>query len=106
MNSAHAFSMEAIHNKNMLATLNAERQELAEAKAEISSKLATLKKDLAATRAILTDDEAFLEDFEATFKVKNATFAQNQQVRQEEIMTIGKAVEILSSPEVQESYAK
>jgi hypothetical protein len=86
--------------------LKAERQELAERKAEVASRLAAARGELVEVEKMLSDDQAFLKDFEATFEVKNATFTENQKVRKEEVVVIGKAVEILSSPEVQEGYAK
>jgi len=106
MNSAHAFSMEKIHTEDMLKTLKAERQEATERKADIAAQLAAAKGDLAETEKNLAADRAFLEDFEATFKVKNATYVENQKVRKEEVETLGKAMEVLSSPEVQEGYSK
>lgn len=106
MNSAHAYSMEKIHTENLLENLKAERQELAERKAAVTARVAAARNELAETERNLAADRAFLADFEATFSVKNATYVENQKVRKEEVATLGKAIEILSSPEVQEGYAK
>merc|ERR1740138_819021 len=98
--------MEKIHTENLLENLKAERQELSERKAAVTARLAADKGELEETEKNLAADRAFLADFEATFSVKNATYVENQKVRKEEVATLGKAIEILSSPEVQEGYAK
>ncbi|CAK0831792.1 unnamed protein product, partial [Prorocentrum cordatum] len=41
---------------------------------------------------------------QATFAAKSATFAQNQEVREQELEALQKAIEIISNPAVAGSY--
>jgi len=56
--------------------------------------------DLADTKSSLAEDEKFLQDLDAECEQKSWDFAQRQKVRAGEIEAIGKAIEIMSSPEV------
>merc|ERR1719446_1208556 len=105
-NSQHAFDMEMVHLTNTLDNLKAEREELSQRKARTASESARAKGELADTKASLADAEKFLADTTSTYKTKSATYEANQQVRQEEIEALGKAIEIISNPDVSGSYAK
>jgi hypothetical protein len=61
---------------------------------------AEAKGDLADTESAVTEDTKFLHDLNAECEQKSWDFTQRQEVRAGEIEAIGKAVEIMSSPEV------
>jgi len=61
---------------------------------------AEAKGDLADTDASVKEDEKFLADLNAECEQKKFDFEQRQIVRSGEIEAIGKAIEIMSSPEV------
>jgi len=61
---------------------------------------AEAKGDLADTQAALAEDEKFLADLSAECEQKTFDYEQRQIVRTGEIEAIGKAIEIMSSPEV------
>jgi len=106
MNAAHAYSMEEVHVGNAIENLKAEAEALAESKASAAAASAAAKDKLADTRANLAEAQKLLADITATFRTKKATFGSNQQVRKEELEAIGKAIEIMSQPEVVDSYAQ
>lgn len=105
-NSAHAYDMEMVHLTNTLDNLKAEREELAQTKAKTSAESASAKGELADTKASLAEAEKFLADTTATYKTKTSTYEANQKVRMEELEAIGKAIEIISNPDVAGSYSK
>jgi len=105
-NSQHAFDMEAVHLTNTIDNLNAERQELAQTKANTAAESARAKGELADTKASLADAEKTLSDTKATYEAKTATYEENQKVRKEELEALGKAIEIISNPNVSDSYAE
>merc|ERR1719446_926968 len=106
MNSQHAYDMEMVHLTNTIDNLKAERQELAQAKASAAAESARAKGELADTKASLAESEKFLADMKATFETKTATFEANQNVRKGEIEALGKAIEIISNPNVSGAYAE
>merc|ERR1719262_936887 len=61
---------------------------------------AAQKGDLADTSAALAEDEKFLQDLNAECEQKSFDYQARQTVRQGEIEAIGKAIEIMSSPDV------
>merc|ERR1719473_2271929 len=69
-------------------------------KATRLSDAAAAKGDLADTEAALAEDEKFLQDLNAECEQKSFDYQARQTVRQGEIEAIGKAIEIMSSPEV------
>jgi chromosome segregation ATPase len=103
-NSAHAYDMEMVHLTNTLDNLKAEREEMAQTKGKISAESAAAKGELADTKASLAEAEKFLADTTATYQTKSSTFEANQKVRGEELEAIGKAIEIISNPNVSGSY--
>lgn len=106
MNANHAFDMEMVHLTDTLENLKAERQELVQAKANTQAQSAAKKGELADTKASLADAEKFLADTKATFETKSSTYEANQKVRKEELEALGKAVEIISNPNVSDAYGK
>merc|ERR1719498_427719 len=105
-NSQHAFDMEMVHLTNTLDNLKAEREELSQTKANTAAESARAKGELADTKASLAESQKFLADTKATFEAKTATYEANQKVRKEEIEALGKAIEIISNPNVSGSYAE
>jgi len=103
-NSAHAYDMEMVHLTNTIDNLKDEREELAQNKARTAAVSATAKGDLADTRASLADAEKFLADMKAEHSTKSSTFEANLKVRTDELEAIGKAIEIISNPNVSGSY--
>merc|ERR1719420_1554799 len=61
---------------------------------------AEAKGDLSNTEATVAEDEKFLHDLNAECEQKSWDFGQRQKVRAGEIEAIGKAIEIMSSPEL------
>jgi len=105
-NAAHAHSLAELHLRNTIAADTSERDEKAVAKGKKASASAKAKGELSQTKAGKASDEKLKAETETTFEVKKAAFEENQKVRSAELEAIGKAVEVLSSPEVQDSYAK
>merc|ERR1719264_1224411 len=67
---------------------------------------AKAKGELSEVRAAKAADERLKAEMEATFKMKTNAYQENQKVRAAELAAVGKAIEIMSSPEVAGSYAK
>mmetsp|Transcript_22564 Transcript_22564/g.69924 ORF Transcript_22564/g.69924 Transcript_22564/m.69924 type:complete len:673 (-) Transcript_22564:163-2181(-) len=105
MDKAQAYNMQDIHMKNTLANVKSERKANVETKARIAADLAAAKDDLAEAESRLTEAQQFLADTKATFTTKQAVFTENQKVRKEELAALAKALEIMSDPEVGNSYA-
>lgn len=104
-NSAHAYDLSELHLSDATAYATRSRAEAASAKGQAASASITAQSELAATKKELSDDKQLLSEMTATFHVKTATFESNQKVRVEELEAISKAIEILSSPAVANSYA-
>lgn len=105
-NQAHAFSMIELHLSNTIAADTSDRDEKAAERGKRAEASAKAKSELAATKADKAASEQLKAETESTFEVKSAAFEENQKVRSAELEAIGKAVEVLSSPEVVEGYAK
>jgi len=104
-NAAHAYDLQMLHLGNTIAKYKEDRREKGAAKGESAAASAKAQGDLADTKASLAEDQHFLSDMKATFAAKKATFAENQKVREQELEAIGKAIEIVSNPEVSASYS-
>lgn len=105
-NSAHAYDLLELHLSNAISYAMRRRAESASAKGQATGKSVAAKTELSATKKELAEDKKLLSDMTATFHVKTATFESNQQVRSEELEAISKAIEIISSPDVAESYSR
>merc|ERR1719456_959594 len=105
-NQAHYYNLEQLHLENTITDYSGERDEKVVSKAKRAEASEKAKGELAATRADLAEDQKFLAEMTATFKAKSATFEQNQEVRAQELEAVGKAIEIISTPESSASYAK
>merc|ERR1719410_2293974 len=106
MNQQQAYDMSQLHNGNTVSNMNNERENLVESKTRAASESAAAKETLSDTKASLAEAEKFLAEMEATFASKTATFEANQKLRAEELQALTKAIEIMSSPEVVDSYSK
>mmetsp|Transcript_108748 Transcript_108748/g.232398 ORF Transcript_108748/g.232398 Transcript_108748/m.232398 type:complete len:670 (+) Transcript_108748:108-2117(+) len=104
-NQAHYYDLELLHLNDVIAKSTSDRQKKAAFQAETAAASAKAKGQLAQTKAALAESQKFLADTKATFEAKSATFVANQQVRKDELTALGKALEIISSPSVAESYA-
>merc|ERR1719254_500807 len=71
-----------------------------EAKGKALEAKAAAEADLADTTATRDADEKYLADLTATCEQKTADFESRQKLRAEEIVTIEKAIEIISSSAV------
>merc|ERR1719162_384669 len=105
-NQAHNFDLEMIHLSDTIAYMNKEHEEKSVLKAKRSSASAAAKGELTDTKADLAEDQTTLKDMKATFTAKSDTFKANQAVRKQELEAIGKAIEIISNPNVSGSYGK
>jgi len=106
MNMAHAYSMQELHSSNTVSNLKSEGEALTESKLRIATEAAAAKDELTDTKSSLAEAEKLLSDMTAMFRTKQAVFEGNQKVRAEELEAVGKAVEIMSAPEVVDSYAQ
>merc|ERR1719203_2377679 len=95
-----------IHINDVWFKTTADREAKAATKASTVAASAKAKADLADTRKEKAADEKTLADMQATFAAKSDAFAQNQVVRKGELEALGKAIEIISSPEVSGSYSE
>merc|ERR1719450_306599 len=95
-----------IHLTDNIAYLKKEHEEKSVLKAKRAEDSAADQGSLASTRADLAEDETTLKDMKATFAAKSDTFKANQEVRKQELEAIGKAIEIISSPDVAGGYKK
>merc|ERR1719478_2012802 len=105
-NQAHNFDLEMIHLSDSIAYLKKEIEEKSVLKAKRASDSAADQSDLASTKDNLAEDETTLKDMKATYAAKSDTFKANQEVRKQELEAIGKAIEIISNPNVAASYGE
>jgi hypothetical protein len=103
-NQAHNFDLEMIHLSDSIAYLKKEVEEKSVFKTQRASASAADKSELASTKADLAEDQKTLKDMKATFAAKSDQFKANQEVRKQELEAVGKAIEIISNPDVSASY--
>merc|ERR1719399_1813610 len=104
-NKQHAFELEDLHLKNTIAQLKGSVEEMTVTKTQLTAKSGKAKGDLAAAKEDLAEAEKTLADLLATFKVKTEQYEATQKVRKAEIEALKKAIEIISSPDVADSYS-
>jgi hypothetical protein len=104
-NRAHAFKMQDEHLANEIGQLSKEKERKAEDKANTAAASAKAQGDLATSKSDKKDDEEFKAHIEATFEEKSRAFNTNQEVRKQELEALNKAIEIIASPDVAESYS-
>merc|ERR1719265_2110653 len=103
-NEQHYYELEVMHLSDLITkyTKDMEAQQAAKAKSvEDSAKAGA---DKAAEEKSKADDEKFLSEMKSTFSAKSATFNANKEVRAAEFDALDKAITIISSPDVAESY--
>jgi len=105
-NSAHAYDLEMLHLGNSIDAAKEDHAQKSEANAQRKADSAEAKAGLADAQGDLAASEKFLSDMKSTFLQKTEAYKANQVVRQEEIDAITKAVEIISSPDVQGNAEK
>jgi len=103
-NQAHYYELEMIHLTDTITKSTEDKEEKTVVKAKTAAASAKAKGDLADTKKELAADKELKADIEATYAAKSTTYAQNQQVRKEEIEALAKAIEIIANPEVAGSY--
>lgn len=99
-NKANAFELELQH---LTDTVTSEKVDLSEKRAEkgkTAAESAKAKGELQTTKDELADDKRMLVEVKATYTTKSDMFNANQKVRADELVAIGKAIEIISSPQV------
>jgi hypothetical protein len=105
-NEAHNYGMEMIHMSDTIDYLKKEIAEKSIFKAKRAAESAQAKGDLASTKADKAADEKTLADCKATYAAKTDQYHENQEVRKQELEAISKAIEIISSPDVEASYGE
>jgi DNA repair exonuclease SbcCD ATPase subunit len=74
--------------------------------AEADETLARSKEDLEDTKASWSADKKFLMDLKVKCKMTDKEWEERQKLRQSELSAVAKAIEILSSDEAREQFAK
>jgi len=100
MNSKHAYDMLVQDLTAQVEQAQADRAEKAESKAKKLQAKADAEGDLTDTTSTLKADEKYLSDLTGTCSQKASDFEMRQQLRAEELESIEKAIEILSSSAV------
>jgi len=99
------YDMNMIQLTDLIKHSTADREAKATTKANRAAESAKAKGDLADTKAALAADQKTLAEMTSIFEQKSAVFKQNQEVRKLELEAIAKAIEIISNPNVADSYA-
>jgi len=105
-NQVNNYDNEMIQLSDTIDYLKKELEEKSVLKAKRSKESAQAKADLASTKHEKAEDEKTLAEMKATFAAKTDQFHENQEVRTNELTAIAKAIEIISSPAVAESYSE
>jgi len=106
MNSEHAYNMIVQDLTDSTTFAKSDISEKSQTKGRKTEQEAEDEKLLAATSATKAHSEKTLATMTTSCKEKGLSFDEKQQLREEEIEAIGKAVEILSSPEVAGQHEK
>jgi len=100
MNSKHAYELLVEDLTAQTSQAKQDRENKAQANAKALQDKADAQGTLQDTKTTREDDAKYLSDLKATCTQKASDFEQRQQLRAEELETLKKAIEILSSPEV------
>jgi len=106
MNSKHAHQMLDQELHDQIEEANRQREEKTKVKAQRASDEATAKGDKATTQEAKAADEKYLKDLIIECGEKSRSFEQRQMLRAEEIEAVGKAIDIIQSPDVAGSGSK
>jgi hypothetical protein len=100
MNSKHASDMVVQDLKDSEENAKRDLGEKTVIKEKKAEAMALTKKELNEATASKAEDESTLKDMKAECMEKKLSFETKQQLREEEIEAVSKAVEILSNPEL------
>jgi chromosome segregation ATPase len=98
------YDMNKIQLTDLIAYSNKNRDEKAVTKADLTAKSGKAKGDLAATKRSKAADEKTMAEMISVHGQKTEVFASNQEVRKAELEALNKAIEIISAPNVADSY--
>merc|ERR1719171_2931852 len=96
----HSHDMMVGELTNQIKAAKQERNSASAAKSGAETAGAEAEGDLAATKTTLGEDEKFLADLTSECETKTTDFHKRQDMRQEELDAIAKAIEIMSSDKV------
>jgi uncharacterized protein YoxC len=100
MGAKHAYDLMMLELKDSISAAESMRAAKAKIKAQREETASGAKGDLAGTISAKDEDTAYLEDLNAQCQQKSNDFQARQQLREEELEAIMKAIEIISSPDV------
>merc|ERR1719265_1074136 len=103
--AAQNYDLNKVQLTDMISHSQKNRDEKAATKADLSAKSAKAKGDLARTKESKAADEKTLAEMLSVHEQKTEVFKANQEVRTLELEALNKAIEIISSPNVADSYA-
>lgn len=104
-NKVQNYDMNKIQLTDLIAYSSKNRDEKAGSKADLTAKSGKAKGDLAATKKSKAADERTMAEMNSIHQQKTEVFNGNQQVRKDELAALNKAIEIISAPNVADSYA-
>merc|ERR1719498_1323001 len=99
------YDMNKVQLTDLLSHSTRSREEKAATKADLTAQNGKAQGDLATTKASKAADEKTLAEMTSTHEQKTEVFKANQEVRKQELAALNKAIEIISSPNVADSYA-
>jgi len=106
MNSQHAFNMIVMDLTDSIENKNRAIEEKTAEKASKTEQKAADDKSLQATIGLKASNEKTFKEMSTECEEKNMSYQEKQQLRKEEIEAIGKAMEIMQSPDVMGSTEK
>jgi len=104
-NKVQNYDMNKQQLTDLISYSNNNRDEKAASKAGLTSESGKAKGDLAATQKSKAADEKTTAEMNSIHGQKTEAFAGNQEVRKQELAALNKAIEIISAPNVADSYA-
>jgi len=99
------FDLNKIQLNDLIKYSQKNRDEKATTKADLSAQSAKANGELGDTKFSMAADKKMLADMTSVHVEKNQIFAANQEVRKAELEALNKAIEIISAPNVADSYA-
>lgn len=99
------FDMNKQQLTDLLSHSSRSREEKSATKADLTAQNGKAKGDLATTKASKAADEKTLAEMNSIHAQKTEVFGANQEVRKQELAALNKAIEIISAPNVADSYA-
>jgi len=99
------YDMNKIQLTDLISYSSKNRDEKSATKADLTSKSGRAKGDLVATKKSRAADEKTMAEMNSIHEQKTEMFLGNQEVRKDELAALTKAIEIISAPNVADSYA-